>query len=241
MPIGLISKFLNKTEIRAFFVTGCKDLNELKGNEFENGVAIEKLKITDTNLSIINVNSFTNLKSLTYLDLSSNNLETLEDKIFNGLDKMSVLKLSHNRIKCLQENIFKFNTHLTQLFATHNQISYIGLKQFKNIHLRLGYFEENNCTVDNYTYSTNKTFLQFLCSKNCSDETFCISNNDEQPFVQNYLIAITCVTAFFVIDIIVVTVMITKHVRSIRSEDGCHVYEGFQFYETPKLIHSMLR
>lgn len=249
IPTGIFNLFNSK--ITQFIFDGCKEMNELKGNEFNDGASLENVTVINTNLSIVSDKSFDHLGHVYTLNLSSNSLKVLSDGIFKSLKNVSYLNLSHNKLECLQENLFKFNLKLKHLYVENNRINYVGLLQFESIKIKTAYFEGNLCANQNYLDSQIKmAFVVFLSSNNCSNEKNCRNEilNDSDDLVltsQNSLIVLVCVVIFLVIDVTLATVIITKRVRSIQMETDrstdVSVYNGFHFYDTPKLIFSTQR
>lgn len=221
LPLDFFAQF--NVKIVNFIFIGCKDLSELKGNEFNDGTNLIFLTIMYTNLSVIDEKTFRKLGKLNSLDISSNQLETLSIGVFRGLENLNTLKLSHNKLKCLQENLFEFNAHLQYLDVVNNSLSYVGPNQFEFIKIRFAYLKENQCAFGNYKHSKSQTLKEFLKSVNCNDESSCTNESKSLLdrlrqalsfkdffFMLSYSILLSASLIFFPIIIIVKNIVSSK-------------------------------
>jgi len=84
---------------------------------------LEKLNLSENNLSELKANKFRSLHNLKHLDLSSSKIASIEMKAFFGLDKLDELNLRENQIAKLEESLFHELVNLKNLDVSENKIA----------------------------------------------------------------------------------------------------------------------
>lgn len=101
-------------------------ISELKSNEFEDSQLpsrLEKLHITNGNISELAVNVFQNLKKVKVIDLHGNHIVNLKKNQFRGLRDAELLDLSFNDIVKLDSPHIADLTKLTYFNVSHNKLN----------------------------------------------------------------------------------------------------------------------
>jgi Leucine-rich repeat (LRR) protein len=101
-------------------------IKELNSNEFEDSQLpsrLERLHLTNGNISELAVNVFQNLKKVKFIDLHGNHLVNLKKNQFRGLRDAESLDLSFNDIVKLDSPHIADLTKLTFFNGSHNKLN----------------------------------------------------------------------------------------------------------------------
>jgi hypothetical protein len=248
LPEALLDKFNQKDlPITHLTVESCPKFTVLRGNEFKGTQQLKDLTIHNTSFRTIHEDSFKSLVSLQHLNLSNNLIEFLHENLFKSMTEMSALYLQHNKLRCLPRNLLLQNIQLRLVF-------FIDFNQLKN--LTYLQFESNRCvseTFRNCTECDRKSIeeqLDYQISlKHCSNAGVCTQKpeqpqqyqNQKSSYIDLKVMIVLGIAVYFILDITLAFIVITKHIRSIQDENNCYIYSNFQFYETPRLILSSMK
>jgi Leucine-rich repeat (LRR) protein len=108
-------------------------INALNNNEFDDSqlpAKLEKMYITNGNVSELGANTFQHLKKLKIIDLHGNKISALKKNQFRGLRDVEVLDVSFNEISKLDSSHIADLTKLTFCNASHNKLSELARGAF---------------------------------------------------------------------------------------------------------------
>lgn len=116
-------------------------IHTLNNNEFDDSqlpAKLEKMYITNGNISEIGANTFQQVKKLKVIDLHGNQIVVLKKNQFRGLRDAEVLDISYNNIAKLDSSHIADLTKLTFCNASHNKLSELSRGAFtRNAVLRV--------------------------------------------------------------------------------------------------------
>jgi Leucine-rich repeat (LRR) protein len=101
-------------------------IGTLNNNEFDDSqlpVKLEKMLLTNGNITEIGANTFQHLKKLKVIDLHGNQITVLKKNQFRGLRDAEVLDISYNNIGKLDSTHIADLTKLTYCNASHNNLA----------------------------------------------------------------------------------------------------------------------
>ncbi|GFR22680.1 uncharacterized protein TNCT_342671 [Trichonephila clavata] len=82
---------------------------------------LNKIVLSNNQISRVHDNAFSNLQQLNHLDLSRNRIKALSRKIFKSPDlSLNIIDLSYNSIHTLPEDIFHLMSALKEVKLSHN-------------------------------------------------------------------------------------------------------------------------
>lgn len=108
-------------------------INALNTNEFDDSqlpVKLEKMYITNGNISELGGNAFQHLKKLKIIDLHGNRISVLKKNQFRGLRDVEVLDLSFNEIAKIDSTHIADLTKLTFCNASNNRLTELSRGAF---------------------------------------------------------------------------------------------------------------
>lgn len=98
----------------------------LNTNEFDDGqlpVKLEKIYVSNGNITELGANGFQHLKKVKVIDLHGNKISSLKKNQFRGLRDAEVLDISFNEIEKLDSTHIADLTKLTYCNASHNKLT----------------------------------------------------------------------------------------------------------------------
>lgn len=99
--------------------------------------SLEKLKIVDSEVVIVEASAFSELKSLKELKLTQNKIKNLDANTFYSLETLETIDLSSNQIEILHPKLFFNNSNLTNVDLSSNLIEEIPINFFsQNLNLK---------------------------------------------------------------------------------------------------------
>lgn len=123
-------------------------IHALNNNEFDDSQLpskLEKMFITNGNISELGANTFQHLKKLKVIDLHGNQITALKKNQFRGLRDAEVLDISYNNIAKLDSSHIADLTKLTFCNASHNKLNELSRGAFtRNAVLRVVNLSFNN-------------------------------------------------------------------------------------------------
>lgn len=188
-------------DVVAFFAynTGSRYLPKRLGVFFPN---MKMLKITKSQLRLIEFRDFYNMKQLKELLLSENRIEKLPACLFRYAENVEIIDLSQNRIKVLPEDAFNnlpnlhtvllnnnalmrvfqgaftFNANLNRVEMRHNNLSIIEVNFMKTRAIDVIDFRNNFCINLDYISTRGTPLREFMnqTSTNCKGPEYCWAN-----------------------------------------------------------------
>lgn len=103
-------------------------IGELKNNEFDDSqlpAKLERMYITNGNISELGANTFQHLKKIKVIDLHGNQIAVLKKNQFRGLRDAEVLDISHNKIAKIDSSHIGDLTKLAFCNVSHNSLNEI--------------------------------------------------------------------------------------------------------------------
>lgn len=123
-------------------------IRELKNNEFDDSQLpskLEKMYITNGNITELGANTFQHLKKLKVIDLHGNQIAVLKKNQFRGLRDVEVLDISYNKIAKLDSSHIADLTKLSFCNASHNSLNELSRGAFtRNAVLKVVNLSFNN-------------------------------------------------------------------------------------------------
>lgn len=138
-------------------------VGQLNMTTFERFIALQTLKLSNTNLSIPKMNPFETLQSLEYLDISHNNLHSMNFSIFSTLCQLIKLNVAHCQIKNVSKVIQKLRPSIKSLDLSGNNVRVLSNQTFKMFtDLEFLNLSNTNIVEFNFHILTNLMNLQIL-------------------------------------------------------------------------------
>ena len=108
-------------------------ISVLQRSSFEQLKFLEKLKLSQNEITRIDNGTFVNLENLLDLNLNHNNVSNLFDETFRGLKRLQFLRLKYNKLTLLRRRTFRFLSSLLQLSVDENNIVIIEEGAFEGL------------------------------------------------------------------------------------------------------------
>lgn len=109
-------------------------LYELQKNAFAsvNLGDLQKIKLVNCRLSVIDKAAFSHMQLLIELDMSKNDVSKFDAETFKDNKRLRVLRLNDNKLERLEDGLFSNLTYLQSVELNNNRIAYIGKYVFFN-------------------------------------------------------------------------------------------------------------
>jgi Leucine-rich repeat (LRR) protein len=128
---------------------------------------LETIKLSDSNLELIDSNSLQNCQNLKILKFNKNKINGLAENLLSRNTKLTFLQLDSNEIFSLPENLFANNNQLEALDLSNNQINYLPDNIFKSLsNLKNLWLVGNKLTTLNPLWFKNLRNLEVLYADN---------------------------------------------------------------------------
>lgn len=143
LPPGIFKTF---PAMEKLFVSDL-EISVLLPDRFEGADKLKVLNIYNNRIETIPGRVFINLPSTEEVLLMDNNIETIQDNAFDGMTKLKILRLGNNRIRSLGRLAFAGATNLRLLVLDSNQIDTIEEGAFSLPNLEKLYITNNKLTI----------------------------------------------------------------------------------------------
>lgn len=95
---------------------------KIESGDFPQRNAIEKLSMTQNNISEIPALLFSNLPQIRNVDFSYNKISKVDPKAFNNLEMILAINLAHNFIETLDKELFSTIKFIDEIDLSYNQL-----------------------------------------------------------------------------------------------------------------------
>ena len=98
---------------------------------FEGLRSLQKLSLSDNNITYVQSGSFSPIKECIQLWLKNNKLTQIRMGMFEGLDSLEALILTDNFVCAIEHGSFTNIKHLTRLFLNKNELIFLDKEVFQ--------------------------------------------------------------------------------------------------------------